>query len=307
MVRALWRAGVDAEAVDIDDIWTPRGFEGDVVSVTTPNNWHGMWAGGKFWGLTMWETNRCPPDWVEKINRYSDGVITPSAFCKRMFEESGVEVPVHVVPLGVDCHEFPYMERPERNPYTFLILGELGGFRKGWAYAYQAFWQAFQGDPRARLIFKTRGDRMLADCSERNVEIIDAEYGWPMIRELYQRADCFVFPSTGEGFGLPPREAAATGLPVIATDWSGLQEGGIENYAYPLRVKQMQTALYGPEDIRGQCGEWAEPDVDHLAELMTFCFENQELARAKGKAASEWIRGHCRWDVTAKQLLEVVN
>lgn len=41
---------------------------------------------------------------------------------------------------------------------------------------------------------------------------------------LYQEATCFVFPSRCEGFGLPPLEAMAAGVPVVASDRASLPE-----------------------------------------------------------------------------------
>lgn len=44
------------------------------------------------------------------------------------------------------------------------------------------------------------------------------------LRSLYQGAELFVFPSLYEGFGKPPLEAMAAGLPVIASNTSSLPE-----------------------------------------------------------------------------------
>lgn len=41
---------------------------------------------------------------------------------------------------------------------------------------------------------------------------------------LYRGADCFIFPSRYEGFGLPPLEAMACGTPVIASDRTSIPE-----------------------------------------------------------------------------------
>jgi glycosyltransferase involved in cell wall biosynthesis len=46
----------------------------------------------------------------------------------------------------------------------------------------------------------------------------------PRLVRLMQAARCFVYPSQYEGFGLPPAEALACGVPVIACDSSSLPE-----------------------------------------------------------------------------------
>jgi glycosyltransferase involved in cell wall biosynthesis len=54
--------------------------------------------------------------------------------------------------------------------------------------------------------------------------------------ELYAGAACFLFPSLGEGFGLPPLEAMACGSPVVMSDRPALKEvaGGVALEASPL-------------------------------------------------------------------------
>lgn len=43
-------------------------------------------------------------------------------------------------------------------------------------------------------------------------------------KALFAGADCFAFPSRCEGFGLPPLEAMAAGVPVVCSTGSGLSE-----------------------------------------------------------------------------------
>jgi alpha-1,3-rhamnosyl/mannosyltransferase len=60
-----------------------------------------------------------------------------------------------------------------------------------------------------------------------------------LINELYAGAALFIYPSIYEGFGLPPIEAMASGVPVIVADTSCLPEvcGGAARYVDPDDVE----------------------------------------------------------------------
>jgi glycosyltransferase involved in cell wall biosynthesis len=59
--------------------------------------------------------------------------------------------------------------------------------------------------------------------------------------DLYAGAACFLFPSLGEGFGLPPLEAMACGAPVVTSDHPALKEvvGDAALQAPPLDVEAL--------------------------------------------------------------------
>lgn len=58
---------------------------------------------------------------------------------------------------------------------------------------------------------------------------------------LYNQADCFIFPSLYEGFGLPPLEAMACGCPVLVSDIPVEREicGDAAQYFNPLEPNDM--------------------------------------------------------------------
>jgi glycosyltransferase involved in cell wall biosynthesis len=62
----------------------------------------------------------------------------------------------------------------------------------------------------------------------------------------YNSADLFVFPSAYEGFGLPPLEAMACGVPVIASNAASLPEvvGGACVMKNPQDVDGFAKAMY---------------------------------------------------------------
>jgi len=98
---------------------------------------------------------------------------------------------------------------------------------------------------------------------------------------LYGAVDAFVLPSRGEGWGRPHVEAMAMGLPVIATNWSGITEFLSERNGYPLRYTHLAPIPDGAFAGHLQ----AEADVAHLRQLMRHVVQHQSEAIAKGQQA----------------------
>ena len=71
--------------------------------------------------------------------------------------------------------------------------------------------------------------------------------------QIYRMADCFVFPSLYEGFGMPPLEALAVGTPVISSDAASMPEVLGDHAAYFASgneaelTKALQTFLKQPK------------------------------------------------------------
>jgi len=271
---------------------------GDAVLLCTPD-WLPNISADRIAIYTMTEATRGPAHWPELINRHAQLCLAPCRWCADVFERSGVNVPILVAPWGINPDHYFYVERAPREPYTFLWSG-TNDRRKGWDVAYRAFIQAFGDSTEARLVLHFRTDLVgqirFADCNvEKRVGTIQRSQWLAMLAE----ADCFVFPSRGEGWGLPPREAAATGLPALVTDWSGLAHD-LEHWGIPIRIAGFSTARYG---VFRDIGEWAEPDVDHLSGQMRWCFEHRAEAAHIGVRASRFLRTVTPWSDTAQLVL----
>jgi hypothetical protein len=65
------------------------------------------------------------------------------------------------------------------------------------------------------------------------------------VAALYAGAFLFVFPSFMEGFGLPPLEAMACEVPVIASNQTSVPEilGDAPLYINPYEIDSMTTAI----------------------------------------------------------------
>lgn len=284
----------------------PFEFDGPVVALMFPE-WLPHLRAPFLAVYTMWEGKGLPVERVRLVNEHADLCVVPSEWCAEGFRESGVEVPICIVPLGVSLADYPYMMRNGRtpeSPYRFLWNGNKDG-RKGWKLVYQAFWKAFKGvdASQVELWLHFRDEGLGYPCADENVKMLNGYQSRSLIQRMLQQVDCFVFPSRGEGWGLPPREAAATGLPVIATNYSGLAEQ-IDHWAYPVRVcKETLTLMQCREDERFLM---ADPCPNHLAEQMRWCFEHREEAAAFGQRASQWLRANQTYEHTARRLVDAV-
>lgn len=315
-IKALKDLCADVQIVPYDSLmwpgWLQRsaGYDYSRPTLELVSHEYVQAIPGRLVVSTMYETTRFPARGIRKLVSAARQVIVPAAWLEGVLRDSGLpkHIPIHIVPGGVDSAEFP-VRPPEFHsaprPYTFLALGD-GGSRKGEDIAYRAFFEQFGMSEDVRLIIKCRKGGMKYFYTDDPRLSIWREDTASMA-DVFAQVDCFVFPSRGEGWGLPPREAAATGLPVIATNWSGLQVG-IEHWALPVDDFQMQTSiLHDRYAAPHEVGQWAVASSGAVGERMKWCFEHPDEARAFGQKAAQWIRQNQTWRQSAEALLKVME
>jgi glycosyltransferase involved in cell wall biosynthesis len=100
--------------------------------------------------------------------------------------------------------------------------------------------------------------------------------------EHYFNADIFVFPPIwNEGFGIPPVEAMAAGVPVVATRSGAVVE----------TVKHNETGFLVEKN-----------DPQALAQAMSILLESDTLREAMGRAARRRAFERFTWDGVAKAM-----
>lgn len=268
-------------------------------------------------GFTMFETDTIPHssfpnEWAGKTGKAKDIInkldmlLVPSQHNKLVFQKEGITIPIEVVNLGVDTKMYPKIIRPKRKTFTFLILGTLT-IRKNVGALLSAFIELFKDNPDVKLVIKTTSGTIgHLNFPWKNIEIIDSYATPEETLELYKRADCFVFPSRGEGFGLPPLEAMSTGLPVIFSANTGMLEYAHNQFNYPVPISHKAKAVRFPKKW-GNVGNWYEIDYKALKEMMKYVYENREEAYFKGLDAAEWVRQRFTYDQTAKRIISLLT
>lgn len=179
---------------------------------------------------TMFESTKMPRAWTKFLNKHFAACIVPTQFCADVFRMSGVRIPIKISTLGVDSNEYSPVVRDMTEGYNFLWQGHnydpLG--RKGAGIAEQAF-RELKCEGKlpldSKLYMKYRAHRDFdmemhyLDTGDGVIHVCATLPKNEMVK-LYQRVDCCVNTTRGEGFGLIPIEQMAMGFPVILTGWS---------------------------------------------------------------------------------------
>lgn len=180
---------------------------------------------------------------LKRSMNQADIIVTDSEFSKseilKYFPKYAEKI--RVVPCGVDLERFKPCDTPERIPEVKKSLGIEGEYflylgtiepRKNLERlisAYHIFTQRIKDAPKLVLaggkgwlydsIFQKVTDLKLTEKVIFTKYVPSAD-----MNPLMCGALAFVFPSIYEGFGMPPLEAMACGVPVLVSDAASLPE-----------------------------------------------------------------------------------
>jgi len=257
---------------------------------------------------TMFESDKIPDDWPEYL-KAADQVIVPSKWCRDVFKKAGIDATV--VPLGYNDDAFKYIDRKvpveEGEPFTFIHYDSFN-IRKGFSQVLEAFTAEFKENEPVRMILKTVHEKSpipIMPSQYPNIEVVRHRMSEDDLLALLGRANCMVYPSLGEGFGITPLEAMATGLPAIVPNAHGISEYFDPEYMLEVEIEEMVPALY--HRFKGQnVGRMTVPSVKHLREQMRYAFNHQRDMKALGKKASEYVKSYT-YKKTAANLAEILQ
>lgn len=260
--------------------------------------------------VTMFESSKLPPNWAAILNTYQ-AVVVPAEFLVEVFRQSGVIVPLHVIPLGISEAFKQAAPRPA-SPLTVIVIADQGS-RKNWLHAIYGFVRAFGEDTNYRLIVKARKDSfegMIRSIANKNIDLIEDDLSDDQLRELYHQCHIMLSPARAEGFGFLPREFAATGGISLATNWGGLADD-IDKWGVPLTEFTMQPAFkeekqhlqkWGDADL----GCWADVDINHIKERLLDIAANQAgYLKGAAEVAAPFVHRHYCWSTFGERIADL--
>ena len=250
-------------------------------------------------GYWFWELSTLRDDWVPFAG-YVDEVWVATRFVQQAVEEKCAVITARM-PLPVVLPPVPPRGRAhfgiKEGAAVFLYIFDVSSQteRKNPLAAIRAFRRAGLRHDQATLVLKftnaeydRSGVRQLhEEAAGLNVLLLEGYLDRPDLIALVNAADCYLSPHRAEGFGLTLLEAMRLGKPVIATGYSGNMDFMTEDNSYILNHRLVTlTRDYGPY-TRGAV--WADPDIDHAAQLIRHVAARPAEAASRGERARQMV------------------
>ncbi len=172
---------------------------------------------------------------------------------------------VKCVQYGFNAGRF-FPGQKQDNIFRILFVG-IVGIRKGVYYLLEAFKQL--NLKNSELILVSPVDDEFKPILGRYEGLFTYVHSLPNaeLSRLYHNASVFVFPSLAEGSAYVTYEAMACGVPVIVSENAGsVARDGKDGFVVPIR------------------------DIEALKQKILLLYENEDLRRAMGESAAEYVK-----------------
>lgn len=253
-----------------------------------------------------WELAKYPAPWAKILDRF-DEVWAPSRFIEDAVRAVTTRPVVHM-PLSVELTISSFLGRrhfgiPE-NAFVCLFFFDFSSYaeRKNPFAMLEAFEKLAARRPHAPLhaVVKYKGgddgnparkelERRIRAMGGQ-IQAITRQLSDNEIKNLVRCCDAFVSLHRSEGFGRGPAEAMAMGRAAVATNYSGNLDFMTPQTSRLVDAKLIPVAegayLFGEGQV------WADPSVDHAADLIEALLDDPAGTRALGERARRHIRTH---------------
>ena len=256
--------------------------------------------------------------------------------------ELTLQKPIEVLFEGTDEDIYKPIENASldlvddiKEDFCFLHIGQWtkGGYgedRKDIAKMIKIFYESFANkEKQPALILKTNGagfsildredclakikdvkSRFPSDWNLPNVYLLHGTLSEKEINKLYNhpKVKAFVSLTHGEGFGRPLLEATMTGLPVIATNWSGHLDFLSDSDSMLLggELKQVPKSLVWKDIIIPE-SQWFNVNETQAYKSLNYSFQNYDEVKKKAINLMKVNREKFTLNKMTEQLDEIIS
>jgi glycosyltransferase involved in cell wall biosynthesis len=246
-------------------------------------------------GYTAWESTELQPMWEEYIS-HLDEMWVPNQFCKDVFSKF-TDKEIYVFPHGIDDTWAP-VERKVDDKIKFLHMGHPA-YRKNLPEVINTFLELYAGRKDVELTVKAYSACEF-EINEPNINVVVDTVTYSELASFVGQHHALLYPSWGEGFGLMPLQALATGMPVVMTD------GWCDYKRHCPELIINSELVYNPWQLIHP-GKMFRPDLNHFATLMQHTEKNIEsILEVQSKRALD-VHKEWKWEKVVRDHLDSVE
>ncbi len=236
---------------------------------------------------TMLESTAIPEEWVTILNSNFDAAVVPDPFLVDAYKNSGVKIPVFVLPLGLYLDDFLKLPLKKERNKIFVVL-DLAAYqeRKNQMLLLESFAEVFGDNPMVKLkmngrfgfdYFKNltaRYEQLKKIYPNLNVELSYKALQQKQYVDEIANADVCVNISIGEGYGVFIREAMAAGRPSIVANNTAQKTICDSGLVCAVRSEIKEPAFYPFCDKC--CGNYFNCEKEDVKAALLDMFTNYE-------------------------------
>lgn len=239
----------------------------------------------------------------------TDVILAGSRWIKDILISNGVTSRIEIAHLGVDTGLFaPKPSTRSDTNYRFFTIGKFE-LRKGHQDLITAFKRAFPTESDVRLYMMVGNpfinrEAMLSEIhtlssKDPRIVVVDRAPSHAEVAAFINNCDCGVFPSRGEGWGLPITEALACSKPVISTFITSMTEYLNKDIAIEIETTSPVPAHDGV--FFNGFGNWRNPIPGSIIAGLRTAYDNKLKHNEPGR---NHIVENFTWTHSATQCLE---
>lgn len=245
---------------------------------------------------SMLESTRIPDKWVAILNENFDAVVVPDNFLIDVYKNSGVNIPIFVIPVIIHIDEFLKKSIKIKSNNRFVFGCSTVNYpRKNTELLIKAFAKAFKNNSKVMLKIHTKNNlyinelkNLIKDAKTNNIILIEKRLLWDEYVNFISSLDCYVLLSKGEGFSITPREALAAGIPCILSNNTTHKTICDTGFVYSVPSNIAEDAYYPV--FKQNCGKHYNCKIDDAVFALNTVFKNYNIYINKAKEGKTWVQ-----------------
>lgn len=232
-------------------------------------------------------------DFIQKLNQHFDAILVPDEWLINIYKNSGLKLPIFLLPLTLKLHNF-FTHNPTEQPPSPFIFGFSGAFwpRKNHELLIKAFTEEFGNDSRVLLKIHARKNitewediaTRVMSLQSNNIICHHKRFSQAEYESFLKSLNCFVTISKGEGFSVIPREALACGIPCIVSNNTAHQTICATGYVYPIASEQMEECIDTLSGYNYNC------NIIDIRKALRTVYENYQTHFNYATQGREWVK-----------------